>query len=260
MALGARKVLTADDMHELMPLDRAQPLLEGLEKAQAEIDAEDAQADVATKVRQQPGRPASTKPPRRGGAWRLVRMLWRQHGRRYMAAQCILFAYTASKILQPLMLNQLVQFVSSDEVSWHGYLYAIFLGVGALGQACCHHQYFYHSARAGIDVRIALNGLIFRRALSLRTSHMARTTTGQVVNLVSNDSGRCDDALIYMPSVNMGRDTQERPWLCCLRVTHCWASVCCMCSVTCGMARWSLQSCVGCCTSRWAWRRSWRWP
>ena len=56
----------------------------------------------------------------------------------------------------------------------------------------------------GIDVRIALNALIYEKALTLRTSHMMRTTTGQVVNLVSNDSSRAEDAAIYLPYLWIG--------------------------------------------------------
>lgn len=253
MAVGAKKVLTEDDMHELMPADRARLLMEGIQQAQREIDAEDAAAAAAA---------APEKAARRNSAWRLVRILFRQLGGSYLRVNLLLLLYSACKILQPLMLSQLVQFVASDEPGWHGYLYAVAMGLGALLQACCHHQYFWLSSRTGIDVRIALNALIFGKALTLRTAAMSRTTTGQVVNLVSNDSGRADDALIYIPSERHSGGS--------VRVSGCssdhrskWTDCCLLAAFagagTCGTVPWSWRWCWVCCICRWAWRRSWAW-
>lgn len=133
-----------------------------------------------------------------------------------LSVQCLLFLYTGFKIVQPLMLVELVKFVQNPaEVAWHGYLYGVAMGLGSLGQSMVHHSYFFHAFRVGIDVRISLNALIFQKALTLKTTHMMRTTTGQVINLVSNDSAKAEDLCIYLPymwsaSARQGRATLER--------------------------------------------------
>jgi ATP-binding cassette subfamily C (CFTR/MRP) protein 4 len=66
---------------------------------------------------------------------------------------------------------------------------------------CCDSVTFSQAFRVGIDVRVALNALIFEKALTLKTTHMMRTTTGQVINLVSNDSAKAEDLCIYLPYI-----------------------------------------------------------
>jgi len=191
MELGSRKVLADEDLPELMPIDRAGDLMDGLRAAQEEVRKEEEAKITAA---------GASAPPNARPRVHLLRMLWKQFGWHYLQIQMVLVIYSGMKIVQPLMLVQLVDFLADEnEASWHGYLYAIAMGMGAIGQALCHHSFFFHAARVGIDVRIALNALIYEKALTLRTAHMMRTTTGQVVTLVSNDSSRAEDAAIYMP-------------------------------------------------------------
>jgi len=125
--------------------------------------------------------------------------LWYLHGPYFLKSQLLFFLFSGCKIVQPLMLAQLVNWLSEPEDdSWKGFVYAVALGLGALGQAFLHHIIFWHTLRVGVDTRIALNAIIFDKALELRSAHLLRTTTGQIVNLVSNDSGKCDDAGVFM--------------------------------------------------------------
>lgn len=213
MDLGASRPLTEEDMHDLHPYDRSKLLMDGIEEASEKVQRMQ-EEEIAAKVAAASGgggdgdgagihgvdglggAPGSSPPRTHVDLWRTLRL---QFGTRSLAVQSILLVYSGMKIVQPLMLNQLVEFVSSDEATWHGYLYAVAMGLAALGQAFCHHQYFFQSMRVGIDMRIALNTLIYKKALQLRTTHMLRTTTGQVVNLVSNDSARMEELLVYVP-------------------------------------------------------------
>ncbi|CAF4225794.1 unnamed protein product, partial [Adineta steineri] len=100
----------------------------------------------------------------------------------------ILFPYIAIKIAQPLLLKQIVLTIHDSNIpSYEGYLYAIGLGVATVLQACIHHQYFFRSTRLGMHVRIAFTSFIYKRLLSLPTSSTMKTTTGHLVNLISND-------------------------------------------------------------------------
>ena len=147
MALGSSKVLEEDDMHELMPHDSAVLLMEGIRKAQAEVMKEQ-QDEIDRDAAAAPAGSAAATPTRRPRV-KLLRMLWKQFGWRYLQIQSVLLFYSGVKILQPLMLFQLVSFLSTDEEAGMGYLYAIAMGLGAVGQALVHHQFFFHAARSG---------------------------------------------------------------------------------------------------------------
>jgi ATP-binding cassette subfamily C (CFTR/MRP) protein 4 len=50
----------------------------------------------------------------------------------------------------------------------------------------------------GMKVRIACSALIYRRCLKLNKSSLEKTTAGQLVNLLSNDVNRFDNAFIFL--------------------------------------------------------------
>jgi ATP-binding cassette subfamily C (CFTR/MRP) protein 4 len=52
--------------------------------------------------------------------------------------------------------------------------------------------------RLGMQVRGAIAGLIYRKALSLPLSSLATTTTGQIVNLISNDAEKFDELAKFL--------------------------------------------------------------
>ena len=266
MDLGATRPLREEDMHEVMPADDARLLMEGIEAAARAVNEEDEQAEkeraASSGSGSGGGEQADPTAPRRTPRVHVWRMLIKQFFTQYFRVNLLLVIYSGFKIVQPLMLDRLVQFVSSDdEPSWHGYLYAVAMGLSALGQALVHHQYFFHAVRVGVDMRIALNALIYKKALTLKTTHFAKTTTGQVVNLVSNDSARAEEMTIYVGTrtrsllhanpCNSGIAGNSR------RVLLLFLSLSAARRFpSCGSPRSSAASSLRCCTSRWAWRPS----
>lgn len=107
--------------------------------------------------------------------------------------------------------------------------YAAGLSICTIGLAVLHHLYFYHVQRTGMKIRVAMCHMIYKKvsgkhdkgeriyihtsrsilselhsslkmsvivflqALCLSSSAMGKTTTGQIVNLLSNDVNRFDD-------------------------------------------------------------------
>lgn len=60
------------------------------------------------------------------------------------------------------------------------------------------------SRHVGFRARQALIAAVHAKALRLNTSLLADVTTGKVVNLISNDVRRCDDAYPYLPFLILG--------------------------------------------------------
>uniref|UniRef100_A0A4W6DND0 Multidrug resistance-associated protein 4 n=1 Tax=Lates calcarifer TaxID=8187 RepID=A0A4W6DND0_LATCA len=76
--------------------------------------------------------------------------------------------------------------------------YAAALSICTIGLALLHHLYFYHVQRAGMKIRVAMCHMIYKKALCLSSSAMGKTTTGQIVNLLSNDVNKFDDVTIFL--------------------------------------------------------------
>ncbi|KAG5204280.1 hypothetical protein JEQ12_002256 [Ovis aries] len=82
------------------------------------------------------------------------------------------------------------------------YGYAAGLSACVLVWAVLHHLYFYRIQRVGMRLRVAVCHMIYRKVFCLSSSAMGKTTTGQIVNLLSNDVNRFDQ--IFLPVLLVG--------------------------------------------------------
>ncbi|KAJ1077305.1 hypothetical protein K5549_013185 [Capra hircus] len=108
-----------------------------------------------------------------------------------------------TRVVQPIFLGKMVSYVEnydpSDSAALHeAYGYAAGLSACVLMWAVLHHLYFYHMQCVGMRLRVAVCHMIYRKALRLSSSAMRKTTTGQVVNLLSNDVNRFDQVTMFL--------------------------------------------------------------
>ncbi|CAF5002192.1 unnamed protein product, partial [Rotaria sp. Silwood1] len=128
--------------------------------------------------------------------WNIVAKAWWKES---LGIGLLLILYLGSKVAQPLLIREIVLVINdSNRASYVGYLYAIGLGLSTSLQALMHHQFFFRAARIGIQIRIALSSLIYKRLLSLPTRAIIETTTGQMVNLISNDVSKFEELYKYI--------------------------------------------------------------
>uniref|UniRef100_A0A8D2LSI0 Cystic fibrosis transmembrane conductance regulator n=1 Tax=Varanus komodoensis TaxID=61221 RepID=A0A8D2LSI0_VARKO len=107
------------------------------------------------------------------------------------------------KVIQPIFLGMIIRYFenvgSVDENALnYAYASAAALSVCTLILAVTHHLYFYHVQCAGMRLRIAMCHMIYRKALRLSNTAMGKTTTGQIVNLLSNDVNKFDQVTIFL--------------------------------------------------------------
>ncbi|XP_061546477.1 multidrug resistance-associated protein 4 [Phycodurus eques] len=107
------------------------------------------------------------------------------------------------KVIQPVILGYIIRYFEDYDLHNQAALnetlcYAVGLSICTIGLAFLHHLYFFHVQRVGMKIRVAMCHMIYKKALSLSCFAMGKTTTGQIVNLLSNDVNKFDDVTIFL--------------------------------------------------------------
>ncbi|XP_071287075.1 ATP-binding cassette sub-family C member 4 isoform X4 [Agelaius tricolor] len=180
--IGHKRRLEEDDMYKVMPEDSSEKLGEEL---QWYWDKE------------------VQKAKKRGKTPHLTKAIILCYWKSYLVFGIFTMIEETLKIIQPIFLGKIINYFenydASDEVALNfAYCYAGALSVCTLILAIMHHLYFYHVQRAGMKLRVAMCHMIYRKALRLSNVAMAKTTTGQIVNLLSNDVNKFDQVTIFL--------------------------------------------------------------
>uniref|UniRef100_A0A8C5C177 Uncharacterized protein n=1 Tax=Gadus morhua TaxID=8049 RepID=A0A8C5C177_GADMO len=127
------------------------------------------------------------------------------HWKFYAALTLITFIEEATKLVQPVLLGYLLHYFETyDPNDYHGlqlaFCYAFGISLCSLLLAVMHHLYF-HYQKVGMKIRVALCHMIYKKALCLSNSATGKTTTGQIVNLLSNDVGKFDELTIWLQAL-----------------------------------------------------------
>lgn len=109
--------------------------------------------------------------------------------------------------MQPLVLGGLIDYYTPNqtEVSERdAYLYALGVVLCSLFNVAIMHPAMMAVVHLGMKTRIACCSLIYRKALKLTNTALGDTTVGQVVNLLSNDVNRFDNAAMFVHYLWLG--------------------------------------------------------
>ncbi|XP_053965144.1 probable multidrug resistance-associated protein lethal(2)03659 [Anastrepha ludens] len=132
----------------------------------------------------------------------LLLVVIRVFGLRFAALGGFLFLLEIGlRVTQPLFLGGLVNYYanpSNKDDKYIAYLYAMGVIVFNAVNVLLRHPYMLGIQHIGMKVRLAMCNLIYRKALRLNKTALGDTTTGQVVNLISNDVGRLDTSIMHV--------------------------------------------------------------
>ncbi|XP_071321050.1 ATP-binding cassette sub-family C member 4-like [Trachinotus anak] len=179
---GYKRRLEEDDMYEVLVEDRSENLGQDLQRYW------DHELQTATK---------EMRPPR------LTKVIIRCYWKPYAVLGFFTLIEEVIKVIQPVILGKMIQYFENydpnNKTAFHETLgYAAALSICTIGLALLHHLYFYHVQRTGMKIRVAMCHMIYKKALCLSSSAMGKTTTGQIVNLLSNDVNKFDDVTIFL--------------------------------------------------------------
>jgi ATP-binding cassette, subfamily C (CFTR/MRP), member 1 len=105
----------------------------------------------------------------------------------------------ALTVVSPLLLNQLITYVSTEErIVWLGYLMVGALFVVSFSLAIFNGLYFQKTFVVGFRIRTGLISAIYRKALRISSSAKKDTTVGEIVNLMSVDAQRFFELVSYV--------------------------------------------------------------
>lgn len=111
----------------------------------------------------------------------------------------------ASRVTQPIFIGYLVSYYSRPggkiKDAW---LYAGGVILCSALNVALNHSFMLGQVHCGMKLRIATMGMIYRKSLRLNKTALGDTTTGKIVNLITNDVGKMDFALIGFNALWVG--------------------------------------------------------
>ncbi|KAG7227636.1 hypothetical protein INR49_005451 [Caranx melampygus] len=181
-SIGYKRKLEEDDMYKVLPEDASDRLGEELQWYW------DQEVQQAAK---------ETRPPN------LAKVLIQCYWKSYSLIGIYIFIEEVIKIIQPFLLGKLIEYFESNDPDstaavYEAYGSAAGIALSTIALATLHHLYFYHVQRVGMKIRVAICHMIYRKALCLNSTALAKTTTGQIVNLLSNDVNKFDEVTLYL--------------------------------------------------------------
>uniref|UniRef100_A0A4W4G689 ABC-type glutathione-S-conjugate transporter n=1 Tax=Electrophorus electricus TaxID=8005 RepID=A0A4W4G689_ELEEL len=138
-----------------------------------------------------------------GSGLLLLRTLAKTFGPCFLTGTLCLIVQDAFMFSIPQVLSLLLGFVRDEDAPlWKGHLFAVTLFLLSCLQSLFNHQYMYTCFTVGMRVKTAIMGLIYRKVTLIINSAARRAcTVGEIVNLVSADTQKLMDFVVYFNAV-----------------------------------------------------------
>jgi len=120
-----------------------------------------------------------------------------------------IFAY-----LSPVLLYEVVEYIQAGKAKhWdgslntdgkgipYGYLLVALLALGQVVQSLCLNAYFHRMYRMGMNIRSTVISAVYEKSLKISMAAEHDTSTGQIVNLMSNDATRMQMFMAYVHNI-----------------------------------------------------------
>uniref|UniRef100_A0A3B3ZXF0 ABC-type glutathione-S-conjugate transporter n=1 Tax=Periophthalmus magnuspinnatus TaxID=409849 RepID=A0A3B3ZXF0_9GOBI len=132
----------------------------------------------------------------------LLRTLARKFGSYFLTGTLCIIFHDAFMFAIPQVLSLLLSFMKDEDAPlWKGYFYATLMFLLSCLQSLFNHQYMYTCFTVGMRVKTAVMGLVYRKSLVINSSARRTCTVGEIVNLVSADTQKLMDFVVYFNAV-----------------------------------------------------------
>ncbi|KAM4525784.1 ATP-binding cassette sub-family C member 3 isoform 2-T2 [Fundulus diaphanus] len=128
-----------------------------------------------------------------------LRALIKSFGPYFLIGSVFKLLQDAITFVNPQLLRMLISFTKEkDTPNWWGYLLAFLMFFTAILQTLILHRHFQYCFVTGMNVRTALIGAIYRKALVITNAAKRSSTVGEIVNLMSVDAQRFMDLTTFL--------------------------------------------------------------
>ncbi|XP_036838726.1 multidrug resistance-associated protein 4 isoform X2 [Oncorhynchus mykiss] len=129
---------------------------------------------------------------------KLTKAIVKCYGKPYAVLGIFSFTVEVIKVIQPVFLGKLIRYFEKydpDDMDalYEAFGYAAGISLSTVALTVLQIHYYYHVQRTGMKIRVAMCHMIYKKALCLSSAAMGKTTTGQMVNLLSNDVNKFDE-------------------------------------------------------------------
>uniref|UniRef100_A0A665TXJ3 ABC-type glutathione-S-conjugate transporter n=1 Tax=Echeneis naucrates TaxID=173247 RepID=A0A665TXJ3_ECHNA len=132
----------------------------------------------------------------------LIRTLARKFGPYFLTGTLCIIFHDAFMFAIPQVLSLLLGFMRDEDAPlWKGYFYATLMFLLSCLQSLFNHQYMYTCFTVGMRVKTAVMGLVYRKSLVINSASRRTCTVGEIVNLVSADTQKLMDFVVYFNAV-----------------------------------------------------------
>uniref|UniRef100_A0A8C5H1L3 ABC-type glutathione-S-conjugate transporter n=1 Tax=Gouania willdenowi TaxID=441366 RepID=A0A8C5H1L3_GOUWI len=132
----------------------------------------------------------------------LLRTLARNFGPYFLTGTLCIIFHDAFMFAIPQVLSLLLSFMRDEDAPlWKGYFYATLMFLLSCLQSLFNHQYMYTCFTVGMRVKTAVMGLVYRKSLVINSAARRTCTVGEIVNLVSADTQKLMDFVVYFNAV-----------------------------------------------------------
>lgn len=132
--------------------------------------------------------------------WALHRALLSVFGLEFMIYGILTGVLELIAIVTPsLFIGKIILFFTKDQMEIsrsEAYMYVGFLIVSLFINRVVSHPIFFGLRHVSMKVRIACSSLVYRKILRLNKAALRETSVGQIVNILSNDVGKFNEAFI----------------------------------------------------------------
>uniref|UniRef100_A0A8C8K4S6 ABC-type glutathione-S-conjugate transporter n=1 Tax=Oncorhynchus tshawytscha TaxID=74940 RepID=A0A8C8K4S6_ONCTS len=192
---GYRTPLEAGDLWNLREEDTSDKIISDLEEEWttecAKLQQLPDQAQILRKLQKE-----------QSSGFCLLRTLARNLGPYFLTGtMCIIF-HDFFMFAIPQVLSLLLGFMNEEDAPlWKGYFYATLMFLLSCLQSLFNHQYMYTCFTVGMRVKTAVMGLVYRKSLVINSASRRTCTVGEIVNLVSADTQKLMDFVVYFNAV-----------------------------------------------------------
>ena len=121
-------------------------------------------------------------------------------------------------VIQPIIIHNFIKYFNDQiDFKWAVIYGTCFFLCTAINNLC-HHPFFFNLLRKGMRMRIAVSGLVYRKAckayfyfifkfqnsiifkaLKLNLMNLEKDANGKIINILSNDVSRIESAFYFFP-------------------------------------------------------------